>query len=152
MRKKPIVPVSQRKEMGRGEGSRWWALFGAAFGPCSYFPKYEDHRTYLNHQKGSSVCQQGLAQEESGIWEAESPCVGVLSRSVVSDSARPHGLRQAPLSVGFSRQEYWSGLPCPPPGNLPDPGIEPRSLTTPALAGEFFTTSATGENVLEKPL
>ena len=35
---------------------------------------------------------------------------------------------QAPLSMGFSRQEYWSGLPCPPPGNLPDPGIEPMSL------------------------
>ena len=39
---------------------------------------------------------------------------------------------QAPLSVGFSRKEYWSGLPCPPPGDLPNPGIEPKS---PALAG-----------------
>ena len=48
---------------------------------------------------------------------------------------------QAPLSMGFSRQEYWSGLPCPPPGELPDLG----SLTTPALAGRFFTTSATWE-------
>ena len=38
--------------------------------------------------------------------------------------------RQVPLSVGFSRQEYWSGLPCPPPGNLPDPGIEPVSYVT----------------------
>jgi len=46
---------------------------------------------------------------------------------------------QAPLSVGFSRQEYWSGFPCSPPGNLPDPGIEPMSLTSPALAGGFFT-------------
>ena len=44
---------------------------------------------------------------------------------------------QTPLSKGFSRQEYWSGLPCPPPGDLPDPGIEPASLT---LAGGFFTT------------
>ena len=52
---------------------------------------------------------------------------------------------QAPLSMGFSRQEYWSGLPCPPPGDLPDPGIEPRFLTSPALAGEFFTTNATWE-------
>ena len=48
--------------------------------------------------------------------------------------------RQAPLLMGFSRQEYWSGLPCPPPGDLPDPGIEPASLTSPALAGGFFTT------------
>ena len=45
--------------------------------------------------------------------------------------------------MGFSRQEYWSGLPCPPPGDLPDPGIEPVCLTSPALAGRFFTTSAT---------
>ena len=50
---------------------------------------------------------------------------------------------QAPLSLGFSRQEYWSGLPCPPPGDLPEPGIEPTSLMSPELAGRFFTTSAT---------
>ena len=49
---------------------------------------------------------------------------------------------QAPLSVEVSRQEYWSGLPYPPPGNLPDPGIKPGSLMSPALAGEFFSTSA----------
>ena len=48
---------------------------------------------------------------------------------------------QAPLSMGFSRQEYWSEFPCPPPGDLPDPGIEPESLESPALAGRFFTTS-----------
>ena len=48
---------------------------------------------------------------------------------------------QAPLSMGFSRQEYWNGLPCPPPGDLPDPVIEPASLMSPALAGRFFTTS-----------
>ena len=52
---------------------------------------------------------------------------------------------QAPLSMGFSRQEYWSRLPCPPPGNHPDPGIKPKSLTSPALAGRSFTTSTTGE-------
>ena len=53
--------------------------------------------------------------------------------------------RQAPLSMGCSRQEYWSGLPCPPLGDLPDPGIEPASLMSPAWAGGFFTTSATWE-------
>ena len=52
---------------------------------------------------------------------------------------------QAPLSIGFSRQEYWNGLPCPPPWDLPNPGIKPTSLMAPALAGEFFTTSATWE-------
>ena len=52
---------------------------------------------------------------------------------------------QVPLFMEFSRQEYLSRLPCPPPGNLPDSGIEPTSRASPALAGGFFTTSATGE-------
>ena len=53
--------------------------------------------------------------------------------------------RQAPLSTGFSRQEYWSWLPCPSPGDLPDPGIKPASLAFSVLAGGFFTTSTTWE-------
>ena len=52
---------------------------------------------------------------------------------------------QACLSMGFSRHVYWSGLPCPPPGDLPDSGIEPGSLMSPTFAGGFFTTSATCE-------
>ena len=52
---------------------------------------------------------------------------------------------QAPLSMGFSRQEYWSGLPCPPPGALPGPGMESMSLMSPALAGGFFISSAPGK-------
>ena len=52
---------------------------------------------------------------------------------------------QAPLSLGFSRQEYWSGLPCPPAGDLPDPGIKPASPMSPAVAGGFFTTITTWE-------
>ena len=47
--------------------------------------------------------------------------------------------RQAPLSLGFPRQEYWSGLPFPPPGDLPDPKMEPGSPVSPALAGGFFS-------------
>ena len=50
-----------------------------------------------------------------------------------------------PLPKAFSRQEYWSGLPFPSPGDLPDPGIKPASLMTLALTGRFFTTSTTGE-------
>ena len=50
---------------------------------------------------------------------------------------------QAPLSMECSRQEYWSGFPFPPPGDLPHPRIKPSSPVSPALAGEFFTTSAT---------
>ena len=50
---------------------------------------------------------------------------------------------QAPLSMGILRQEYWSGMPCPCPGDLPDSGIKPESLMSPALAGRIFTTNAT---------
>ena len=53
--------------------------------------------------------------------------------------------RLAPLSMEFSRKEYWSGLPCPSPGDLLDPGIKPTSLVSPTLAGGFFNTSATWE-------
>ena len=52
---------------------------------------------------------------------------------------------RAPLSMGFSRQDYWSELSCPSPGNLPDPGIKPASPVSPTLAGGVFTTSATWE-------
>ena len=52
--------------------------------------------------------------------------------------------------MGSSRQEYWSGLPFPPPWDLPSPGIEPVSLTSPALAGGFFTTSASWEAPLKQ--
>ena len=70
----------------------------------------------------------------------------MLSQPVVSDSVTPWTVaQQAPLSMGFSRQEYWGGLPFPSPGDLPNPGIEPTSLTSPALAGRFFMTSAPWE-------
>ena len=56
---------------------------------------------------------------------------------------------QAPLSMGFSSQEYWSGLPGPPPGDLPDPGIEPVSPTYLALVGEFFIRMPPGKPILD---
>ena len=55
---------------------------------------------------------------------------------------------QAPLSIGSSRQEYWSGLPFPSPGDLPYPGIKPASLMSPALAGRSVSTGATWEAFL----
>ena len=86
--------------------------------------------------------------ESSTGWSFH--CCGVQSVEAKSESAS--GIRlsatlwtvacQAFLPMGFSRQEYWSGLPFPPPGLLPDPGVEPRS---PALAGRFFTVWATRE-------
>ena len=71
----------------------------------------------------------------------------MLSCLVVSDSfSTPWtAAHQAPLSMGFSRQEYWRGLSFPIPGNLPDPGIKPMSLESPTLAGGFFTTESPGK-------
>ena len=80
---------------------------------------------------------------QARILDSETSC------SVVSDSATPWTVAyQAPLSMGFSRQEYWSGLPLPSPGDNPDPGIKLTSFTSPTLAGRFFTTSATCKDFL----
>ena len=92
----------------------------------------------------SSPCLKKLTnkqvkQQRVGIYVALCLC---LVTSAVSDSETTWTVaRQAPLSMGFSRQEYWSGLPCPPPGDLPNIGIESRS---PTLQG-FFTVWATRE-------
>ena len=71
------------------------------------------------------------------------PCMCVCS--VMSDSAIPWTVAcRAPLSMGFPRQEYWSGLPLPTPGDLPYSGMEPMSLESSALAGGFLTTVPPG--------
>ena len=68
--------------------------------------------------------------------------VRMLSCSVLSDFCNPlgWGAHHIPQTMGFFRQEYWSGLPFPPPGDLPDPGIEPGSPVSPAVAGRVFIT------------
>ena len=87
--------------------------------------------------QGSFHCQISLAFLILGHFHV------VVSPSVVSESATPWIVaRQAPLSMGFPRQEYWNGLPFPLPEDLPHPGIEPAS---PALAGGFFITEAPGK-------
>ena len=95
---------------------------------------------------------KGCKKQNENMQQRRCVCVCVLSRSVVSYALRPCGLYSL---LGFSvhgripdknsRQEHWSGLPFPPAGDLPDPGTEPASLTSPALAGGFFTTTATWE-------
>ena len=71
-------------------------------------------------------------------------CVAVFSRSVMSDSWRPHGLEPARFLCprGFSRQEYWSGLPYSPSGNLPNPGIKPGF---PALQADSLPAELPGK-------
>ena len=68
--------------------------------------------------------------------------VCMLSLSAVSDSLQSHGACQAPLSMRFSRQEYWSGLPCPLPGDLPNLWVKSMS---PVLVGELFTAKPSGK-------
>ena len=78
----------------------------------------------------------------------------VYACSVVSDSLQPHGLEPPSLLCqwDFPWQKYWSGLPFPSPGDLPDPGIKPTSPVSPALAGRFFTTEPTGSLLLMRTL
>ena len=84
---------------------------------------------------------------DAKVYTSERACMGgCVCARMLSHSSRARLCatlwtiaHQTPLFLGFSSQEYWSGLPCPPPGDLPDPGIKPTSLMSPALAGGFFT-------------
>ena len=89
----------------------------------------------------SSVCNDG--QKEKAKTVNPSWCCLVESDSFVTLWTVAH---QSPLSLGFPRQEYWSGLPFPSPGDLPDPGIKPKS---PELASGFFTTEPLVMNTLQ---
>ena len=68
-------------------------------------------------------------------------CLGWVAQSCLT-LCNPVDCCPPPLSMGFSRQEYWSGLPCPPPGDLPNPGIEPRS---PAMQADSFPSEPPGK-------
>ena len=75
----------------------------------------------------------------------------MLSHSVMSDSATQWTVAcQTPLSMGFFRQEYWSELPCPPLGDLPDSGIEPMSLMSPALQAGSLPLAPPGKPAVKK--
>ena len=86
-----------------------------------------------------NICRVG-----SDISSFTSMCVCAQLLSHVQLFAVPWTIaHQAPVSMEVSRQVYWSGLPLPIPGHLPDPGIESVSLASPAFTGKFFITSAT---------
>ena len=102
------------------------------------------NRLEMGSIKGSVKSHVGLRCTE-GLGVS---CIYVLSHSVVSDSVRPHGLyvaHQAPLPTGFSRQEYSSGLPLPPPGDFPDSRIKPKSLVSPALQADALLAEPLGK-------
>ena len=94
--------------------------------------------TYLENNNNPKT------HSETANDDCWSKITAVLSHPAMSVFTTPWTVaRRAPLSMGFSRQEYWSGLPSPSPGDLTYPGIEPASLMPSALADGFFTTSAT---------
>ena len=108
---------------------------------CSWFHKQQWEEG--EGRKGDWACFSVLCMGPSFSYTWA--CVCVLSHfSCVRLFVTPRTVaHQASLSMGFSRQEYWSGLPCPSPGALLNPSTKPMSLASPALAGGFFTTSAT---------
>ena len=111
---KPYTPRWQRR--CRATDSELWACCFLSHSPLN-FPS-QPHPSEIIKSKESCVCMLSCF---SRVWLFATP------RTVA---------RQAPLSMGFSRQEHWNGLPCPPPGHLTNPGIKPASLRSPALAGE----------------
>ena len=103
----------------------------------------------------------GLSAHKAGRWLVQGHSAKTRSlvpacsvASVEFDPLRPHRLQphQAPLSMGFSRLDYWSGLPCPPPGDLPDPGIEPVSPAAPALQVDSLSLSHSPGSKTSAPL
>ena len=126
-----------------GSPSLWWICLGI------YYSIMISYNCMLNEFLVCTTKMGGLPLLLSELENASPICpsVRMLSRfSCVWFCATLWTVaHQAPLSTGFSSQEYWSGLSCPPPGYLPNLGIEPMSLMIPALAGRFFTTNATWE-------
>ena len=104
-----------------------------------YLPSYSPTHYLPNHM----VPQRCSAEFKEEHDEVVVPCCARFIRVWLFATVKT--IAHQALSMGLSRQEYGNGLPCPPPGDLPNPGIEPMSLTSPALAGRFFTTSTTWE-------
>ena len=101
--------------------------------------RYFQYRMISTKREGSTRGFKGRRSSETPSFMPLVECM--LSCSVMS--LEPHGLYHIyPLSMEFSRQEYWSGLPFPLQGDLPEPGIKPVSLVSPALAGGFFTSAS----------
>ena len=115
--------------------------------------------TVVFYPSGSGVMATVSAEVSSSVFFWDSPCLALREEwesmhgayCVISNSCSPMDCSPQGSSVlGFSRQEYWSGLSFPPPGDLPDPGIEPVASASPALAGGLFTTVPPGKPITLK--
>ena len=110
------------------------------------FPPHPPHLTPLGHDRAPSWAPHAIQQLATSYLFYMCACV--FSYSVMSDQTSRTVACQAPLSMEFSRPEYWSGWPFPSPGDLPDPGIEHASPVSSALAGGFFTTMSVYMSIL----
>ena len=81
---------------------------------------------------------RGVGVQPSPLCEERTCMHAKTPQSCLTHATLWTTAHQALLSMAFSKQEYWSGLPCPSPGDIPDPGVEPTCVTYPALAGVFF--------------
>ena len=114
---------------------------GPGFNPCqgtrSYLPQLRVHMTQLK----IPACAPQLRP----VCVCVCVCVCAVTQSCPTLCDPQTVAHQAPLPNEFSRQEFWSGLPFPSPGDLPNPRIKPASPMSPALAGKFFTTGPPGK-------
>ena len=114
------------------------------------FTKRNDLFWYVKIENGEKIkkilcATSSVSYRSAQFWH----CCCHQVASVTSNSVTPWTVaHQAPLPMGFCRQECWSGLLCPSAGDLPKPGIKPMFLVSPALAGGFFTTGTTGEALI----
>ena len=130
----PWKKTKEEKDVDIGEGP-WNEVMQSA-------ESQETWRCPSCQEKGACRCSR--QRERWAVGTTTCVCPKLLSR--VQHFATPWTVVcQAPLSMGLSRQEYRSGLPCPTPRDLPHPGVKPASLRSPEWAGGFFTTSATWE-------
>ena len=134
-------------EIKKLTGPKWRTRYRGYLERSRQSAQRKGHTTLLGFMGGVCWGFQTKARlinsnKRSGFWKAT--CMTAKSLQSCPTLCDPVDLAfQAPLSMGFSRQEYWSGWPCSPPEDLPSPGIETTSLMYSALANRFFTTNAT---------
>ena len=112
---------------------------GKSSEPPSSSEAREAQGIYSSSLRYSPSQQNGVQKTEAHTYGC--PCVLSHFNCIQLYATLQTGAHQAPLSMGFSRREYWNVLPGLPPGDLPDPGIKPASLRSPVLAGGFFSTT-----------
>ena len=131
----PFAPSTEDRQSGKETGC-------AVLSSCCHTRVYT-HTVLAKSQPTRSIPLSWSLQSAGGCRHEVCACVLSHFSHVQLLATLWTVAHQDPLSMRFFRQEYWSGLPCPPPGDFPNPEIKPMSLTSPALAGGFSATSTT---------